>query len=200
MDKLDFLLKLEEALSQLPEEDRQASIEYYAELIDDRIEDGMPENEAVESLGLVEKIAEQILMDMPLGKLVKSKVKNRRKMRGWEITLLILGFPLWFPILVAVLAVIFSVYVSLWSAVISLYATFVALAASALGVIFGGVALCIFSGIPQGLFLLGVGLICAGLALLFLPVCNLAAKGMVWIGKKLLLWIKSWFIRKGDAK
>ena len=28
-------------------------------------------------------------------------------MRGWEITLLILGFPLWFPILVAVLAVIF---------------------------------------------------------------------------------------------
>ena len=82
MDKLDFLLKLEEALSQLPEEDRQASIEYYAELIDDRIEDGMPENEAVESLGSVEKIAEQILMDMPLGKLVKSKVKNRRKMRG----------------------------------------------------------------------------------------------------------------------
>lgn len=200
MDKLDFLLKLEEALSQLPEEDRQASIEYYAELIDDRIEDGMPENEAVESLGSVEKIAEQILMDMPLGKLVKSKVKNRRKMRGWEITLLILGFPLWFPILVAVLAVIFSVYVSLWSAVISLYATFVALAASALGVIFGGVALCIFSGIPQGLFLLGAGLICAGLALLFLPVCNLAAKGMVWIGKKLLLWIKTWFIRKGDAK
>lgn len=200
MDKLDFLLKLEEALSQLPEEDRQASIEYYAELIDDRIEDGMPENKAVESLGSVEKIAEQILMDMPLGKLVKSKVKNRRKMRGWEITLLILGFPLWFPILVAVLAVIFSVYVSLWSAVISLYATFVALAASALGVIFGGIALCIFSGIPQGLFLLGAGLICAGLALLFLPVCNLAAKGMVWIGKKLLLWIKTWFIRKGDAK
>ena len=200
MDKLDFLLKLEEALSQLPEEDRQASIEYYAELIDDRIEDGMPENKAVESLGSVEKIAEQILMDMPLGKLVKSKVKNRRKMRGWEITLLILGFPLWFPILVAVLAVIFSVYVSLWSAVISLYATFVALAASALGVIFGGIALCIFSGIPQGLFLLGAGLICAGLALLFLPVCNLAAKGMVWIGKKLLLWIKTWFIRQGDAK
>ena len=200
MDKLDFLMALEEALSQLPEDDRRSSVEYYAELIDDRMEDGVPENEAVESLGSVEKIAEQILMDMPLGKLVKSKVKNRRKMRGWEITLLILGFPLWFPLLVAVLAVIFSIYVSLWSVVISLYAVFAALAGSAVGIVLGSIVLCIFSGIPQGLFLLGAGLICAGLALFFLPVCNLAAKGSIWIGKKLLQGIKSCFIRKGDAK
>lgn len=200
MDKLDFLMALEKALSPLPEEDRQASIEFYSEMIADRMEDGLSEEEAVASLGSVEKIAEQILMDMPLGKLVKSKVKNRRKLETGEILLLILGFPLWFPILVAVLAVIFSVYVSLWSVLISLYAIFVALAASAVGVTLGGIVLCIFSGIPQGLFLLGSGLICAGVALLFLPVCNLAAKGMVWSGKKLLLWIKTCFIRKGDAK
>lgn len=200
MDKLDFLMALEEALSQLPEEDRRASIEYYAELIDDRMEEGMSEADAVASLGTAEKIAEQILMDMPLSKLVKGKVKNRRKLQTWEILLLILGFPLWLPILISVLAVIFSVYVSLWSVIISLYAIFVALAGSAVGILVGSVVLCIFSGIPQGLFLMGAGLVCAGLALLFLPVCNLAAKGSVWIGKKLSLWIKSWFVRKGDAK
>ena len=76
MDKLNFLMALEEALSQLPEEDRRASIEYYTEIIDDRMEEGMSEADAVASLGSVEKIAEQILMDMPLGKLVKSKVKK----------------------------------------------------------------------------------------------------------------------------
>ena len=200
MDKLDFLMALEDALSQLPEEDRQASIEYYSEIIADRMEEGLSETDAVASLGTVEKIAEQILMDMPLGKLVKNKVKNRRKLETWEILLLILGFPVWFPVLVSVLSVLFSVYVSLWSVVISLYAIFVALAASAVGVTLGGIVLCVFSGISQGLFLVGAGLICAGLALLFLPVCNLAAKGVIWIGKKLLLWIKSWFIRKGDAK
>lgn len=200
MDKLSFLMALEEALSQLPEEDRRASSEYYEELIDDRMEEGMSESDAVASLGTVEKIAEQILMDMPLGKLVKSKVKSRRKLETWEILLLILGFPVWFPILVSVLAVIFSLYVSLWSVVISLYATFVALAASAVGVALGGIVLCIFSGEPHGLFCLGAGLVCAGLALLFLPVCNLAARGSVRLGKKLILWIKSWFIRKGDAK
>ena len=200
MDKLDFLMALEEALSQLSEEDRCSSVEYYAELIEDRMEDGMSEAEAVESLGTAEKIAEQILMDMPLSKLVKSKVKNRRKLQTWEILLLILGFPLWFPILIAVLAVIFSVYVSLWSVVISLYAVFVALAFSGVGILLGSVVLLVFSGVGPGLFLAGAGLICGALAMFFLPVCNLAAKGTVWIGKKLLFWIKSWFIRKGDAK
>lgn len=200
MDKLDFLMALEEALSQLPEEDRRSSIEYYSEIIEDRMEEGMSETEAVASLGAPDKIAEQILMDMPLSKLVKSKVKKRRPISAGEIVLLILGFPLWFPLLVAVLAVIFSIYVSLWSVVISLYAVFAALAASAFGVALGGIALCIFSGIPQGFFLLGAGLTCAGLALFFLPVCNLAAKGSVWIGKKLLQGIKSCFIRKGDVK
>ena len=200
MDKLDFLMALEEALSQLPEEDRQSSAEYYAELIADRMEDGMSETEAVASLGPVEKIAQQILMDMPLGKLVKSKIKPQRRLRTGEILLLILGFPVWFPVLVSVLAVIFSVYACLWSGVVSLYAAFVALAGSAVGVVLGGVVLCIFSGIPQGLFCLGCGLICGAIALFFLPVCNLTAKGVIWIGKKLLQWIKSWFIRKGDDK
>lgn len=200
MDKLDFLMALEEALSPLPEEDRQASIEFYSEMIADRMEDGLSEEEAVASLGSVEKIAEQILMDMPLGKLVKSKVKNRRKLETGEILLLILGFPLWFPILVAVLAVVFSVYVSLWSVVIALYAVFVALACSGIGVLLGGVFGCIFRGVPEGIFLIGASLICGALAMFFLPVCNLTAKGIAWLGKKILQGIKSCFIRKGDGK
>ena len=200
MDKLDFLTALEQALSQLPEEDRRASTEYYAELIEDRIEDGMSEVEAVASLDPVEKIAQQILMDMPLTKLVKNKVKNRRRLQTWEVLLLILGFPLWLPILISVLAVIFSMYVSLWSVVISLYATFVALAGSAVGLVLGGIVLCIFSGLSQGLVCSGAGLVLAGLALLFLPMCNITAKGVIWIGKKLLQWIKSWFVRKGESQ
>lgn len=200
MKKLDFLLALENALSQLSEEDQRSSIEYYAEFIDDRVDDGMTEAEAVASLGSVDKIAEQILMDMPLSKLVKNKVRSRRPLLIWEIVLLILGLPLWFPILIAVLAIILAVYVSLWSVVIALYAVFVSLACSGIGILLGGIIMCIFSGIPQGLFLAGAGLICGALALFFLPVCNLAAKGIIWVGKKILLGIKSCFVRKGDAK
>lgn len=200
MDKLDFLMALEEALLQLPEDDRKASIEYYAELIDDRVEEGMSEAEAVESLGPVEKIAEQILMELPLATLVKNKIKSRRKRTVGELLLLILGFPVWFPVLVTVVAVIFAVYVCIWAVDICLYAVDVALWGSGLGCTVGGVVLCCTRNFPEGLFLLGAGAVCAGLALLFLPVCNLAAKGSARLGKVLVRWLKGCFIRKGDAK
>lgn len=200
MDKLDFLMALERALWQLPEEDRHASIEYYEELIEDRLEDGMTEAEAVATMGSVETIAEQILMDMPLTKLVKSKLKPRRRMRAWEITLLILGFPVWFPLVVSALAVIFAVYVCLWAVDICLYATDFALAASGLGCTLGGIVVLCTRNYPEGLFILGAGAVCAGLALLFLPVCNLTAKGTVRVGKKLIRWIKRCFIRKEEGK
>lgn len=199
MEKLDFLVALESALSQLPEEDRRASIEYYAELIDDRVEEGMAEADAVASLGTVGTIAEQILMDMPLSKLVKTKLRPQRKIGGWEIALLILGFPVWFPVLVSAVAVIFAVYVCLWAVDISLYATDLSLAVSGFGCTLGGLVVCT-QNYPEGLFIIGAGAVCTGLALLLLPVCNLAARGTVQLGKKLIRWIKRCFIRKEEGK
>ena len=109
MDKLDFLLALDKRLGVLSDEDRRASLDYYAEMLDDLIESGMTEQEAVASLGSVDAIAEEILMDVPLPKLVKAKMKGKRRMTGTELTLLIVGFPIWFPILISGFAVIFSV-------------------------------------------------------------------------------------------
>ena len=122
MDKLDFLLTLDKRLDVLPDADRRASLDYYSEMLDDLMESGMTEAEATASLGSVDAIAEEILMDVPLTKLVKAKMKKRRRMTGIEITLLIVGFPIWLPILISLFAVAFSVYVSLWATVISLYA------------------------------------------------------------------------------
>ena len=46
MNKSDFLAALDEALRQLPPENRRATLDYYSEMIDDRIEDGLPEADA----------------------------------------------------------------------------------------------------------------------------------------------------------
>ena len=91
MDKYDFLLALEARLEGLPEADRQASLDFYSEMLDDLVEGGMTETEAVASLGSPEAIAEEILLEMPLPKLVKAKMKKRR-LSGLEITLLAVGF------------------------------------------------------------------------------------------------------------
>lgn len=198
MDKHDFLHALEERLAGLAESDRQASLDFYAEMLDDLMEGGMTETEAVASLGSVDAIAEEILMDTPLPKLVKAKMKKRR-LSGLEITLLAVGFPIWLPISIALLAVAFAIYISLWAVVISLYAANVAMAACAPTGIAAAVVL-FASGKPtSALLFLGAGLVLAGLAILWFFLCNLTAKGVWQLGKLTLRGIKACFIRKKGA-
>ena len=61
MRKTEFLERLRAALNALPEEEAKKTIAYYAEMIDDRIEDGMSEEEAVAGLGEPEAVAREIL-------------------------------------------------------------------------------------------------------------------------------------------
>ena len=198
MDKYDFLLALEARLAGLPEADRQASLDFYSEMLDDLVEGGMTEAEAVASLGSPDAIAEEILLEMPLPKLVKAKMKKRR-LSGLEITLLAVGFPIWLPISIALLAVVFAIYISLWAVVVSLYAANVAMAACAPTGIAAAVVL-FASGKPTAaLLFLGAGLALAGLSILWFLLCNLTAKGMWKLGRLTLRGIKACFIRKKGA-
>ena len=196
MDKLDFLLALGERLDVLPDADRRASLDYYSEMLDDLMESGMTEAEAVASLGSVDAIAEEILMDIPLPKLVKAKMKKRRRLTGTEITLLIVGFPIWAPLLISAFAVVFSVYVSLWAVVISLYATDLALAGCALGSLVGAIMMFVGGQPASALLFLGAMLVLVGLAIMLFFGCNAAAKGACKLGKLTLRGIKACFIRK----
>ena len=198
MDKYDFLSALDERLAGLSDTDRQASLDYYSEMLDDLTESGMTEADAVASLGSVDAIAEEILMDMPLPKLVKAKMK-KRPMTGLEITLFIVGFPIWFPILISLFAVIFAVYISLWAVVVSLYAADLAIAVTAPASLLAAVILFV-QGQPAGaLLFLGAALVCGGLVILLFFGCNATATGMWQLGKLMLRGIKACFIRK-EAK
>lgn len=124
MTKIEFSERLKQTLvgRGLPREEAAKSVEFYLEMIDDRVEDGMNEEEAVAALGSIEDIAEQILYDLPLGVLVKSKIKNKKEKNGNPaliIVLAILGFPIWFPLMITVLAAIFSVYIIIWSLILA---------------------------------------------------------------------------------
>lgn len=196
MNKQEFLLALRGALADLPEADIKASLDYYAEIIDDQIEEGIAEADAVASLGSVVAVAEQILLDMPLTKLVKARVKPKRRLRAWEIVLIAVGSPVWAPILLALAVVMLAVYIVLWSMVISIYAVDVSLAACLLGGIGGSVGLFIAGNLFSALFLLGAGLVCGGLSIFLFFGCKAATKGTVLLTKKILLGVKKCFVRK----
>ena len=156
----------------------------------------MSEEEAVEALGNIEEIISQILSEVSLPKLVKEKVKPKRALKAWEIVLLVLGAPLWIPLLATVILTVLAIYLSFWSVIISLYA--VDLAVAICGLAFVGVAVALlFSGqfIPAGV-VFGAGFVCMGLSILLFFAFNLVTKGILWVSKKVLLGIKGLFIGK----
>ena len=63
MNKKEFLAALRAGLAGLPEADVQHWLDFYSEIIDDRMEEGMTESEAVADVGSVHTIVTQILSE-----------------------------------------------------------------------------------------------------------------------------------------
>lgn len=199
MNKSEFLSELRGRLSQLPEEEIKKSVAYYREMIDDRVEDGMEEIDAVESLGNPADAAEKILMETPLKTLVKTKVRTGKKYSPFVITLLILGSPIWITLLLAGIAVAFSVYAMIFTIIIVMVVLVISLIAGAL-MIPGGIIMMFTKTLASSIFVIGGGLFSCGLGLLCLcPVKYLTVKLIhltALIGRK----IKSLFIRKEQVQ
>lgn len=196
MNKQQFLEAIRNRIKGLPQSDIDKSLDYYSEMIDDRVEDGMTEEEAVAALGTVDEIVTQILKDIPLPKIVKEKVSPKRSLSALEILLLVLGFPLWFPLLIAFASIILSVYIVLWSVVISLYATVFAVLVSGLACIAAGILFFITAKPVPAIAIMGMGFLCLGLGILLLFLFNLITVGVVKLSKLIILGIKSLFVGK----
>ena len=190
MTKQEFLAALKIGLSCLPQEDIAERLNFYSEMIDDRIEDGLSEEDAVQEMGDIYEITSQIIADVPLGKLIKQKIKPKRRLGAWEITLLVLGSPLWLSLLIAAISVIFSLFAAFWSVIVSLWAVFVSLAACALGVLIGASILAINGHALTGAAMVGASFVCAGLSIFFFFLCKAATKGAFYLTKSAVFLIK----------
>ena len=130
MKKEEFLSELRNKLNGLPKDDVDNRINFYGEMIDDRIDDGKTEEEAVADIGTVDDVVNDIAKDTSLVKLVKEKVKPKRSLRAWEIVLIVLGFPLWFPLALTALILCLVAYLLIWVLVIVTYSVEISLIAS----------------------------------------------------------------------
>ena len=199
MTKTQFILELSSKLSGLPKDDINESIEFYIEMIDDRMDEGMSEADAVAAIGSVDAISEQIFSEIPMVKLVKEKIKPKRKLCVWEIVLLTLGSPIWISLAAAAFAVILSVYVCLWAVEICVYAANVIFFAGGACGIALMVAYFMQGNVGGAIFVLGAGILCVGLGLLMMWVCRESTRLMVVLTKKIWLGIKKMFVGKERA-
>ena len=194
MTKLEFLHELYTKLSRIPQNERNKSIEYYSEAINDRIDDGMTESEAVADIGSIDDIANQIIAEIPLSKLIKEKVASSNTKNVWMIILWVFGFiVIGIPILASLFAVAVSLIASLWSVAIALLVIPISLGASGICGIISAIAhFCL--GKPTYAFLLiGLSVVALGLVLPFFYVAKYGVKITFATTKGLILLVKKCF-------
>ena len=196
MTKQLFLNELSAALHGLPREERYRTLSYYDELIDDRVEDGQSEEDAVESLGSPEQIAREILGEE------EPPVSTGTGRKVWMIILLVLGFPFWGSLLLAAAIVLMCVYICLFLPAFVLgVMTLAFLAGALIGVV--GTPFLIWDvglltgGLPAGLFQLGMSVALLGLAVLSALGFYFTGKATVKAGRAIWRWIRRSFSKKG---
>lgn len=203
MNKAEFLAKLKEKISDLPYSEVEKTLDFYSESIDDRIEDGVNEEDAINRIGDVDEIAKEIRTNLPITTLIGNKInesKQKAKSKTLWMVLAICGFPLWLPLGIAFAAVIFAVYITLWAVIFSLFAAVFSFAIAGAAGIAGGIVWCFVIGMSQGFMMIGAAVALIGLFIITI-------KPLFWIVKKIikltgtfLKKVKQLFVSKEVAK
>lgn len=199
MNKQEFLQALKARLSEYPKEEIMKSIGYYSEMLEDRIEDGMSEEEAVASLGSVDAIAEQIKCELPMGTLIRHKTKERTKDRRipiWAIVLLVIGSPLWIGIVALLFGLFIMVYALVWTADLMLWAADLMLGCGVLCGIAGFALSLTKLAAGSSLIYLGGILTCGGLGIFLFFGSRAVTKGILYGTKQSYLGIKRALVGK----
>ncbi len=205
MNKIDFLSILKEKLGHLPYHEVERLITFYSEVIDDKMEDGMDEVEAIASIGSIEDILRTIEHDdIPNSNNTNNfdysnddynettnneTTTSSKSNRILLIILLIVTFPLWIGLLLGVLGTLFGITVALYAIVFSMLVTFFAFLFAAIIMIGFGVYY-IPSQIEVSILLFGGSFMTIGLSLLTYPYLMMATKYMWKLPAKLLDFCK----------
>ena len=200
MTKSEFLSALRARLYGLPSDEIDERMDFYGEAIDDRIEEGCSEEDAVGEMGSLDDIVFEIIGEVPLSKIIKERVKPKRRFQAWETVLLAASSPVWIALLAAAVAVTVSLYASLWAVAVSFWSAFVALGAGVLGGAAIGAVYAFTGFLPLGIAFFGAGVFLAGLAILAFFGSLWATRGLCALTRKMRMLTKRCFMGKGEAK
>ncbi len=200
MTKQEFSAELRRRLYGLPQNDIEERLTFYSEMIDDRMEEGLSEEEAVAELGPIEDIITHIMSEIPLSRLVKEKVKSRPTLETWQIVLIVLSSIVWLPLLGSISSLIFSIYIGVWSLVLLIWLCDFAFAIKAILEISSFVTALAEGNVWYSLSGLGRAMIWAGVAILLFFAAKEAVKAVINLTKKIFIKIKSWIMKKEDVQ
>ena len=191
-----FFNELRGKLKGLPKDDIETRIAFYDEMINDLMDEGLSENDAINKIGPVDKIVDEIASDTSLTKLVKERIRPKRKMSAMEIVLLIVGFPLWFPLLLTAFILTLVGYLLIWVLVLVMYVIEFSLGA----VVLSGIVVFAMTLFEEALNYVAIGsaIFACGAILLTFPLTKLVTKLTIKLSRNIVLGIKRKFVRRGE--
>lgn len=201
MTKVEYLDSLKDALQKAAVQDIEGRVEFYEEMIDDKIEDGMSEEDAVSSMEEISSIVSSFLLEKPVSELVKQKVKRSRDKadeKGYGllwIILAILGFPVWLPLLITFFVFLITFYIVFVAIVVSLFACYLAIGFSGLACLFAPFLVFRSITLPAFFAAIGIALVFIGLTILLWKPFMSLFKLLKTSFSKCIKGIKSIFIR-----
>ncbi len=202
MTKNEFLTILTKELALLEWSEVEKTLAYYDEIINDRMENGESEEQAVESLGNVYAIASQILAEANVK--AKPKEPEKRKQtsptaKALAIILIILGFPLWFPLLISGIAVVLAIFITLWAVAVG-----IAVAVAAVGIVgiflfFRGIIGFFASPFVSSVIYLGGGLVGIGACMICVFAVYALFRAIASFTSWLFKSLASLFKKRGES-
>ncbi len=182
MNKKTYLRRLRKALSGVEKEEKENLIGYYSELIDDGVESGKTQSEVCDGLESPERVAENFKRERGTS---GGRSGGKRGIGGVPILLIVLGFPVWLPLLIVAFALAFALVIVLIAFVLAAFCV-------GLGFLAGGIYCIVMSfGLFDGHALIavvqiGIGIAFIGIGLLFLTgvfpgICRAIASLFGWI-------------------
>lgn len=190
MTRTQFLDGLKQELHGLPQQEIEQTLHYYSEIIADRMEEGMTEEEAVAKMEPMHVIARRVAADF------KGTAAPRAKLSGFMIAMIILGFPLWFPLLVTGAALMVVMLTLAWVMVLVLWAVCLALFSGGMAAIITLFTGGYHFGVPP-VGQIGLGMAAVGLSIFLFY----GAKGAIPLATgatlRLVSRIKKGFVKRG---
>lgn len=188
MTRDEFMGKLDLALSHVKDNERRDTLDYYREMIDDLVESGLDEEEAVSRMEDVESIAASFVTE--------EISDSDKKKSALKTTLLILGSPIWISLLLAFLSCAFALLAALVAVAIALVVAEFAIGLSGAAMFIATIPIAIQNA-ASGAFVFGCGCILLGIAMLaYAPLRKLILKTLVLAKRIGCLFYQKFSLRK----
>jgi len=177
MNRSEFFNRLEQGLTKVSREEREAALDYYNEYFDDAGSEN--EQRVIEELGSPAQIAARIKADSAVKRLEMDPKPSMKKgvSAVWLVILAILAAPIALPLAVGAAALAIGLLAALIGVIIALVVSVAACFIGGVVVVASGIAV-MATSVPTAIFTVGIGLFVLGASVLIGILVVLAARGI----------------------